>query len=133
MRFHHILFCAALGLVSAGASLADEATELGDEVELRFAEQLDQQLDIQLSALVAQELAQEVEALRVPSAVPPTRPRQRSTPVASATSARALPGGQLTETRLSCEVGMSSVLDCTVDADATRAPAAITSLAVKTP
>lgn len=126
MRFHHISFLAILGLICAGSSLAGEP----NEAERRFAEQLHQQLEVQLNAMIEQSLAAEVEAIRVPSARPKARP-YRSTPVASATSARALPNGELAAAHMACQRAASSSLDCTIARDTMRA-GEITALAKKT-
>ena len=126
MRFHHIAFFTILALASAGASHAGEA----DDAQQRFAEQLDQRVEMQLAALVELRLAEEVEAIRVPSATPKALSTRRSTPVASATSARALPTGELPATRLACQASPTDSVDCTVAPDATRG-AEVTTLAKK--
>ena len=126
MRFHHICFCTILGLISASASFAGEP----DELQLRFAEQLDRSVQMQVSALVSQKLADEMEAIRIPSAVPESTPNRPSTPLGSATSARALPHGELAAARLACRAGPEGAVDCTVAPDPTRG-APVTSLAIK--
>lgn len=126
MLFHHTSWVVLLAvLLCGGASLADDS----DALERRFAEQLERRTEHQLEALVVEKLAAEIEAIRVPSAVPDMTLSQPSTPVSSATSARALPYGELTALRLACSVDDAG-LDCTVAPDPTRG-APVTAVAAK--
>ena len=107
--FHHtLLFTLLLGLVLASASLAGEA----DELDRRFAQQLDRSVELQLSALVSQKLAGAVEAIRIPAASPRSK------------------YGELAAARLECKAGPGAAVDCNVAQDPTRGTP-VTSLAVK--
>lgn len=110
MRFRYTVLFASCILFSAGVSLADGAGDL----ERRFSARLDSAVRLQVEALVSQKLAIEMQALRVPSALPAPSPARHTSPVASATSARALPNGELGATRLECNGGSAGVLDCSV-------------------
>jgi hypothetical protein len=114
MRFYYTFVFASFSLLLAGASFARGPADL----ESRFAAQLDSHVEMQVGMLVSQRLAEEVQALRVPSALPAPSPVRHASAVASATSARALPNGELTATQLACAVQGPGVVQCSVQQSA---------------
>ena len=108
MFVHHtaiFVTCVLFSVFSAGQSLAEAPSED------RVAAQLERNVDAQVSKLVAQRLAGAMAGLTVPSALPPASPARHASPVASATSARALPNGELSPARLACRSSEGS-LEC---------------------